>query len=88
MPAVPVDPRVIAEALQIDTYDLARILVEWSGQELTGPTYETSSQRGPTPLVVFDVSVERARRYLESAHAAFDAWDADNPADETEDETA
>ena len=83
-----VDPRVIADALQMDTYDLSRILVDWSGKELTGPTYETSSQPGPTPLDVFDARVERARRYLESAHAAFDAWYADNPPDEPDDEAA
>ncbi len=79
-----VDPRVIAESLQMDTYDLAAVLVKWSGEELNGPDFETSAMRGPTPLDVFDERVERSRRYLEAAHAAFDAWQEDNPEDETE----
>jgi hypothetical protein len=84
MSALTVDPRVIAEALQIDTYDLARVLVTWANDEMPQATYETSNQRGPMPLDVFDGRVERARYYLEAAHASFDAWQEDNPEDETE----
>ena len=84
MTTTQVDPRVIAESLQMDTYDLAHVLVTWAGEALPSPTFETSTVRGPMPLDVFDERVATARRYLESAHAAFAAWEDDNPEDPEE----
>jgi hypothetical protein len=66
-----VDIRVIAESLQMDTYDLSGVLVKWAEEALPKPDFETRAMRGPTSLRWFDESVERARRYLESAHAAW-----------------
>lgn len=82
MSALTVDPRVIAESLQMDTYDLAAVLVQWAAEAMPKPDYETRTERGPMTLERFDEHVARARLYLESAHEAFKAWDADNPADE------
>lgn len=82
MNALTVDPRVIAESLQIDTYDLAGLLVQWSGEAVPVPDFETTHRRGPMPLDEFDEQTEKARRHLESAHAAFEAWEHDNPDDE------
>lgn len=80
-----VDPRVIAESLQMDTYDLAAVLVGWARDAVPSPGFETTHARGPMPMDDYDEQVAKARRYLESAHAAFDAWQTDNPEDETTD---
>lgn len=78
-----VDPRTIAAALQMDTYDLASVLVNWALDAVPSPDFETRDQRGPMPLDEFDAQVEKARRYLAAAHESFAAWQEDNPEDET-----
>lgn len=82
MTATQVDPRVIAEALFMDTSDLARVLTKWAGEALPRLDYDHAWE--PTSLDVFDNAVERARNYLVAAHEAQKAWSEDNPLDEIE----
>jgi hypothetical protein len=77
MEAIQLDARKVASALHMGTDDLARLLTEWAGEAM--PTLEYDRNWSPTSLQGFDESVARARRYLEDAHAAQAAWDADNP---------
>jgi hypothetical protein len=70
-----VDPRVIADALQMDTKELARVLTTWSGEAL--PMIGFNANWIPTSLDNFDENVSRSRRYLEAAHEAMRAWDED-----------
>ncbi len=77
MDAQTVDPRVIAEALQMDTLDLARVLTKWAGEAL--PKLDFAARFEPPDLGRFEDAVTVARRYLESAHAAMAAWNEDNP---------
>lgn len=77
MTTAQVDPRVIAEALFIDTSDLARLLTKWAKDELPAPDYDRNWE--PMPLEDFDRQVERARNYLVAAHEAQKAWSEDNP---------
>lgn len=82
--AVTVDPRMIAETLQMDTYALAETLVGFANDSLPTIDFEAREFRGPMPLDRFDDAVERARRHLEGAHEAFKAWLQDNPDDPEE----
>lgn len=75
-----VDPRVIADALGMDTLDLARVLTKWAGEAL--PIVEFDSKWKPTDLDYFDSRVEQARAQLISAHEAYKAWEQDNPEDD------
>lgn len=75
--SIPVDPRVIADALHMDTSDLARVLTVWAGEALPSLSYERAW--APTPLEDFDDAVARSRALLVSAHEAQRAWDEDNP---------
>lgn len=77
MTATQVDPRVIAEALFMDTSDLARILTKWAKEALPDPNYDRAWE--PMALEDFDYAVERARNYLVAAHEAQKAWEHDNP---------
>lgn len=79
MEATTVDPRVIAESLQMDTEDLARVLTTWAREALPRPEYERNWE--PMALEVFDAAVERSRNYLVAAHEAQKAWEQDNPRD-------
>lgn len=72
-----INPRDVAQALDMDTMDLARVLTKWAGEAL--PTLDFDHKWEPTPLDSFDESVARARRLLESAHEAMAAWNLDNP---------
>ncbi len=74
-----VDPRVVAKALQMDTYQLAEQLATWALEALPNIDFEARDARGPSTLERFDERVAISRRYLEDAHAAFAAWLADNP---------
>ncbi len=81
-----VDPRVIAESLDMDTFDLARVLVKWAGEAL--PVVEFDRRYEPPSFEYFDERVARARRLLESAHEAYKAWQIDNPEDVEENAAA
>lgn len=78
--AIPVDPRVVAEALHMGTDDLARVLTGWANDAMPRLEYDTKWE--PTALDYFDTRVAEARRLLVDAHAAQAAWEADNPAGE------
>ena len=77
-----VDPRVIAEALQMDTMDLARVLTKWAKEALPQPDFDRNYE--PSSLDSFDDAVAVARRYLVAAHEAMNAWNIDNPPDPDE----
>ncbi|HEX5370048.1 MAG TPA: hypothetical protein VFY10_11590 [Dehalococcoidia bacterium] len=72
-----VDPRVIAEALQMDTLDLARVLTTWCRKALPNPDFNNAYE--PPSLDSFDAQVDTARRYLVNAWEAMKAWNDDNP---------
>jgi hypothetical protein len=80
--AIPVDPRTVAEALRIETTDLARMLTRWADEAL--PTLEYDRSWAPPRLDYFDEQVATARAYLVDAHEAQKAWEIDNPPDENE----
>lgn len=75
---VTVDPRVIADALQMDTLSLAQLLCTYASDSLPSETWRERSYE-PCPLETFDDHVARARWHLEAAHAAMQAWNEDNP---------
>lgn len=77
MESTTVDPRVIAESLDIGTDDLARMLTKWAADAL--PILDYDHNWEPTSLATFEDAVARSRRYLEQAHEAQKAWDEDNP---------
>lgn len=85
MNATQVDARVIANALHIDTMDLARLLTGWAKDAM--PNVEFDRNWEPLALEDFDDRVATARTYLVEAHAAMQAWNTDNPPD-TEEEAA
>lgn len=74
-----VDPRVIADALQMDTHDLTKLLCTFATDALPIEVWLERSYT-PLPLESFDERVAAARRHLEAAHAAWLAWTAENPA--------
>ena len=75
-----VAPRVIAEALHMDTLALAEVLATWALEAI--PIVDWDGRRGPSSLENFDDSVAVARRYLANAHEAMSAWLEDNPEDD------
>jgi len=82
-----VDPRVIAEALRIDTFALAEMLCTSASDALPTETWLNNEvEFGPRTLESFDDAVVIARRHLTAAHEAMNAWNEDNPLDA--DETA
>jgi len=80
-----IDPRVIAESLQMDTYALSETLTVWANDALPSIGFETRDLRGPSSLDAFDEQVAKSRRYLEAAHEAFKAYTQDNPDENDED---
>lgn len=77
MNATYVDPRVVAEALHMDTMQLAELLTKWAGDAL--PRVDFTRDYRPMELDAFDERVATARTYLVEAHAAMQAYDEDNP---------
>lgn len=73
-----VAPRTVADALQMDTHDLSKLLCTFSSDALPTETWLESEYR-PLPLDDFDEAVASARRHLEAAHAAWSAWTQENP---------
>lgn len=72
-----VDPRVVADALQMDTHDLTKLLCTFASDALPVGTWLERTYK-PLPLENFDERVAGARRHLEAAHAAWAAWTAEN----------
>lgn len=81
MDAIQLDPRDIAKALHMDTFALAELLTRWASDAV--PAIEFSRAYAPLDLDLFDEQVANARVYLVEAHAAMDAYNLDNPEDET-----
>jgi hypothetical protein len=79
MNGIEIDPRIVAEALQLDTLDLARVLTKWANEALPHPDFDMKFE--PSSLENFDDAVAVSRRYLEAAHEAMAAWNQDNPPD-------
>jgi hypothetical protein len=74
-----IDPRVIAESFQMDTYELAEQLTAWAYTALPGGMFNEGDTFGPMKLDEFDAAVEKARLYIAQAHECMKAYHEDNP---------
>lgn len=86
MTAIQLDPRVVADTLGMDTYELAVGLRGWAIDRLRGQIADLGIEiTDHDRLDVFDREVGSARNLLEAAVEAEKAYHEDNPLDETED---